>query len=55
MSHIRERQTPYDFTYMGSLTNETSNNTDKANQVIDTENQQAVARGEGSMLRARNR
>ena len=32
MSHIRERQTPYDFTYMGNLTNKTSNETNKANR-----------------------
>lgn len=28
----RERQTPYDFTYMGNLTNKTSNKTNKANR-----------------------
>ena len=32
MSHIRERKTPYDFTYMGNLTNKTSNKTNKANR-----------------------
>ena len=30
MSHVRERQTPYNFTYMGNLTNKTSNETNKA-------------------------
>ena len=40
----RERQIPYDFTYMWNLIKQTKQN---KNKLIDTENRLVITRGEG--------
>ena len=45
----RERQIPYDFTYMWNLKNRTNEQT-KQNRLIDKENKLVVARGRGGVM-----
>ena len=45
MKYIREKQVPYDFTYMGNLKNKT--NKQNRHELIDPEKKQMVARGKG--------
>ena len=45
MSHIRERQTPYNFTYMWNITSKISEQTTQKETYVDIENRAAMREG----------